>query len=167
MQSIGGAGASVIARAVVRDLYSGARAGRELSLMGAAMSLAPIVGPAIGGLLQATFGWQSNFLLMAIIASVIVWIIWRCCRRRCGTGAKNRLRSGSIVRGYRQLSRQSLLSRLSWNYRLHLCRTVCLDFRRFIRAARNLRLGPAVLRHWLWPVGGRISARLACSRPRS
>src|SRR5271163_4988176 len=34
VQALGGAGAIVLVRAVVRDLYSGVRAGRELSLMG-------------------------------------------------------------------------------------------------------------------------------------
>ena len=46
-QALGGSGAVVLARAIVRDLYSGARAGRELSLMGAIMALAP-VGRAAG-----------------------------------------------------------------------------------------------------------------------
>ena len=34
VQALGSSGAIVLARAIVRDLYSGARAGRELSLMG-------------------------------------------------------------------------------------------------------------------------------------
>ena len=49
LQAVGGAGAIVLARAVVRDLYSGVRAGRELSLMGAITGVAPIVAPMIGG----------------------------------------------------------------------------------------------------------------------
>src|SRR6516162_3837811 len=44
-QAFGGAGAVVLARAIVRDLYHDARAGREFSLMGAIMGLAPIVAP--------------------------------------------------------------------------------------------------------------------------
>src|SRR5471032_1835769 len=34
VQALGGCGGIVLARAIVRDLYSGARAGRELSMMG-------------------------------------------------------------------------------------------------------------------------------------
>ena len=49
LQALGGAGAIVLARAVVRDLYSGVRAGRELSLMGAITGFAPIMAPMIGG----------------------------------------------------------------------------------------------------------------------
>jgi len=43
-RELGGAGGIVLARAIVRDLYSGARAGRELSLIGAVMALAPVLG---------------------------------------------------------------------------------------------------------------------------
>src|SRR5664280_2007072 len=39
LQALGGAGGIVLARAIVRDLYSGARAGRELSLIGAVMAV--------------------------------------------------------------------------------------------------------------------------------
>ena len=42
LQALGGSGAVVVTRAIVRDLYSGARAGRELSLIGSVMALAPV-----------------------------------------------------------------------------------------------------------------------------
>src|SRR5215470_8304585 len=57
LQALGGAGAIVLARAVVRDLYSGVRAGRELSL--------------IGGGLQTFFGWRATFVALVICALVI------------------------------------------------------------------------------------------------
>src|SRR5436190_4374697 len=71
LQAVGGAGAIVLARAVVRDLYSGVRAGRELSLMGAITGVAPIVAPVIGGGLQTFFGWRATFVLLVICALVI------------------------------------------------------------------------------------------------
>ena len=43
LQALGGSGAIVLARAIVRDLYAAERAGRELSQMGAMI-------PRIGGL---------------------------------------------------------------------------------------------------------------------
>ncbi len=68
VQALGGAGAIVLARAVVRDIYSGVRAGRELSLMGSITAFAPIVAPIIGGILQTAFGWRSSFVLLMIFA---------------------------------------------------------------------------------------------------
>src|SRR5580698_4113065 len=70
VQALGGAGAIVLARAVVRDIYSGARAGRELSLMGSITALAPIVAPTIGGLLQTMFGWRACFVLLISFAVI-------------------------------------------------------------------------------------------------
>ena len=55
-------GTIVLARAVVRDMYEGARVGRELSRMAAIMALAPLVAPLLGGVLQTAFGWRSNFV---------------------------------------------------------------------------------------------------------
>ena len=70
VQALGGAGCIVLARAAVRDLYSGERAGRELSLMGSITAFALIVAPAIGGLLQDAFGWRASFYLLVVFALV-------------------------------------------------------------------------------------------------
>jgi len=70
LQGIGGSGSIVLARAIVRDLYSGVRAARELSLMGSISAFAPIVAPMIGGVLQTEFGWRASFILMGIAAII-------------------------------------------------------------------------------------------------
>src|ERR1051325_2316968 len=74
---LGSSGAIVLARAIVRDLYSGARAGRELSLMGAIMALAPVLAPMIGGVLQSAFGWRSHFVLHMAIGLTAAAVVWR------------------------------------------------------------------------------------------
>src|SRR6516164_5308031 len=56
LQALGGSGAIVLPRAIVRDLYVGRQAGRELSRIGAIMSFAPAIAPLIGGLVQIGFG---------------------------------------------------------------------------------------------------------------
>ena len=64
VQALGGSGGIVLARAIVRDLYSGARAGRELSLISSVMALAPVLAPIVGGVLQTGFGWRSIFVTL-------------------------------------------------------------------------------------------------------
>lgn len=70
VQALGSSGGIVLARAIVRDLYSGVRAGRELSLIGAVMALAPVLAPLVGGLLQTGFGWRSVFYVLASLGLV-------------------------------------------------------------------------------------------------
>jgi MFS transporter, DHA1 family, multidrug resistance protein len=77
-QALGGSGGIVLARAMVRDLYSGSRAGRELSVIGAVMALAPVLAPVVGGLLQTGFGWRSVFFALAgagITGAGVVWLL--------------------------------------------------------------------------------------------
>jgi MFS transporter, DHA1 family, multidrug resistance protein len=71
IQGIGVAGAMALARAMVRDISSGVRAGRALSLMGSITGFAPIIAPVIGGALQTWFGWRANFVLLLLIAGVM------------------------------------------------------------------------------------------------
>ena len=76
LQAIGGSGAIVLPRAIVRDLYEGDRAGRELSRIGAVMSVAPVVAPLVGGILQLSFGWRASFLgilCVGLLATIITW----------------------------------------------------------------------------------------------
>jgi DHA1 family bicyclomycin/chloramphenicol resistance-like MFS transporter len=76
LQALGGAGAIVLPRAVVRDLYAGKHAGRELSRIGAVMSFAPAIAPLIGGIVQTAWGWRANFVVVgavAVLASIIAW----------------------------------------------------------------------------------------------
>src|SRR5262245_7475625 len=49
LQALGGSGAIVLPRAIVRDLYAGGRAGRELSHIGLVMSVAPMLAPVLAG----------------------------------------------------------------------------------------------------------------------
>ena len=75
-QAVGGAGTVVLARAVVRDIYEGARVGRELSRMASIMALAPIIAPLLGGVLQTFFGWRSNFVALTIFGVTAASMVW-------------------------------------------------------------------------------------------
>ncbi|HWC93822.1 MAG TPA: multidrug effflux MFS transporter [Pseudolabrys sp.] len=76
LQALGGCGGIVLARAIVRDLYAGARAGRELSLIGSVMALAPVLAPVAGGVLQTAFGWRSAFVTLVIAGLCGIAIVW-------------------------------------------------------------------------------------------
>jgi DHA1 family bicyclomycin/chloramphenicol resistance-like MFS transporter len=64
LQAIGGAAGPVVARAVVRDLFSGPEIARVLSIMTLVMGAAPILAPLLGGAVLAAAGWRANFYVL-------------------------------------------------------------------------------------------------------
>lgn len=76
IQAIGACAASVLARAIARDLYHGAELTRALALVMIAMAAAPGFSPAFGTLLTAWFGWRSVFVVVAL-AAVLVALHYR------------------------------------------------------------------------------------------
>lgn len=66
IQALGGCAGVVLGRAIARDLYEGAAAAHALSMMAMVLGLTPAVAPIIGGYLHVWFGWQSNFIAMAM-----------------------------------------------------------------------------------------------------
>jgi DHA1 family bicyclomycin/chloramphenicol resistance-like MFS transporter len=64
--TLGGAGV-VIARAVVRDLFSGRGAARVFALLMLVMGVAPVFAPLIGGQALAVTSWRGIFVVLAAI----------------------------------------------------------------------------------------------------
>ena len=105
LQALGASGGVVLARAVVRDLHSGARAGRELSLIASVMALAPVLAPMVGGVLQTAFGWQSVFATMALIGLSAVAVVWLLLPETLAERASEAISLGSMVKSYRLVVR--------------------------------------------------------------
>ena len=103
-QALGGAGASVLARAIVRDLYEGPRAARELSLMGSIMALAPIVAPFGGGVLQTLFGWRSNFVALVLCGGAAIAVAWWLLPETLRVRAPERVSVLSMARVFRTVA---------------------------------------------------------------
>lgn len=77
VQAIGACAGPVLGRAVVRDIYGREGAARMLALIGAAMALAPLVGPVVAGYLTVWFGWRANFLVLTLYGMAILFGIMR------------------------------------------------------------------------------------------
>jgi DHA1 family bicyclomycin/chloramphenicol resistance-like MFS transporter len=74
LQSFGASTGLVIGRAIVRDLVERERAAAMLGLVTAAVVVAPMFGPLIGGILDTAFGWQSIFIFMAVTSALV--LLW-------------------------------------------------------------------------------------------
>jgi MFS transporter, DHA1 family, multidrug resistance protein len=66
----------VIGRAVIRDLYDGARAQRLMSITTMIFSIAPAVAPIIGGWAHVAFGWRAVFAVMTACGVIFAFSAW-------------------------------------------------------------------------------------------
>lgn len=72
VQGLAGAAGIVIARAVVRDLRTGAAAARLFSLLLLVTGLAPTLAPILGGQLLRITSWRGLFVTLAAIVLVLL-----------------------------------------------------------------------------------------------
>ena len=71
-QGLGASSAPVLARAVVRDLYSHEQAARMLSRSTVVFAMIPIAAPLVGSSLLAWLGWPAIFVMHALFAALFM-----------------------------------------------------------------------------------------------
>ncbi len=68
--------AFAISRAVIRDMVPQDQAASMIGYVTMGMSVVPMVGPAVGGLLDEAFGWEASFWMLAA-GGALVWVmVW-------------------------------------------------------------------------------------------
>jgi MFS transporter, DHA1 family, multidrug resistance protein len=70
VQGFGICSAAVIVRAVIRDLYTGARAAQLLALTFLLLGISPLIAPLAGSFFITFFSWQSIFWVFAVIGAL-------------------------------------------------------------------------------------------------
>ncbi len=101
---------AVVPRAVVRDLYSGDQAAHVLALMGLVLGIAPVVAPIIGSHVHVLFGWQANFLLVALYGALLWWFVRAMLPETLVQPDARATRPSVIVANYRQLIRSRVFT---------------------------------------------------------
>jgi DHA1 family bicyclomycin/chloramphenicol resistance-like MFS transporter len=99
----------VLGRAVVRDMVGQSEAASMIGYVTMGMAVVPMIGPAFGGLLDQYFGWQANFVLMAVLGLVVLALTWRDLGE---TAPRNTSNFRQQVAQYPEL----LTSRRFWGY---------------------------------------------------
>ncbi len=99
----------VLSRAIVRDMVSDAEAASMIGYVTMGMSIVPMIGPVLGGVLDEWIGWQANFALLLILGLVVLWLIWADLGE---TATLRRVSFAQQVRQYPQL----LGSQRFWGY---------------------------------------------------
>jgi len=99
----------VLGRAVVRDMYPADQAASQIGYVTMGMAVVPMIGPAIGGVLDESFGWQANFWLLFALGVAVLFLTWR------DLGETARATSGSFAAQFREYP-ELLASRRFWGY---------------------------------------------------
>lgn len=76
-QALGACTGPMLARAMIRDLFTRTQAAQMLSTLVLVMAVAPIAGPLLGGQIIRFSTWHSIFWLLAVIGGVMfVSLVW-------------------------------------------------------------------------------------------
>ena len=66
----------VLTRAVVRDMVPQDQAASMIGYVTMGMSVVPMIGPVIGGMLDQAFGWQASFAVLAVGGVALFALVW-------------------------------------------------------------------------------------------
>ncbi|MDO3443024.1 multidrug effflux MFS transporter [Agrobacterium sp. V1] len=105
VQGVGASVGMTVARAVVRDQFTGADASSIMNLIGIMLAVGPAMGPTIGGLSLAAFGWQSVFFLMAGLGAIAIFSVVAFLRETT-VPDKNLIRPRRLLSAYGTLLTQ-------------------------------------------------------------
>jgi len=114
VQAIGCCTAVVVARAIIRDAFEPAEGARMIAKASSIFSLAPILGPILGGYLQITFGWRAAFAAQSFFCTLLAIAAWRWLNETNQHKNPQATRLGSLVRGYLNIATNSTF----WSYTL-------------------------------------------------
>jgi DHA1 family bicyclomycin/chloramphenicol resistance-like MFS transporter len=77
VQAVGACAGPVVARSIVRDTVPPERAPAVFATMAGLMSLAPAIGPILGGVVTALSGWRATFVLLGVAAFALTVVVTR------------------------------------------------------------------------------------------
>jgi DHA1 family bicyclomycin/chloramphenicol resistance-like MFS transporter len=77
-QAVGASAGMVVSRGIVRDMHPEGRMASIMGFLAMAMMVIPMIAPALGGVVQDSFGWTGNFWLLAAIgaALIVASVVW-------------------------------------------------------------------------------------------
>ncbi|WP_171120507.1 MULTISPECIES: multidrug effflux MFS transporter [unclassified Ruegeria] len=101
----------VLSRAAVRDLYDQDQAASMIGYVTMGMAVVPMIGPAVGGLLEESFGWKANFWLPFVLGALTLLLVYLDFGE---TSAKSGKTLGQQFKEYPEL----LTSPRFWGYSL-------------------------------------------------
>jgi Bcr/CflA subfamily drug resistance transporter len=103
VQGIGAAVGISVARAIVRDNFTGEQSARVMNTIGIFLAIGPAVAPTLGSLLMIAFDWRAIFLAMVAYGGVLLIAVWRFLPETNRTPDPSRASPAGLARAYATL----------------------------------------------------------------
>ncbi|MCS7478576.1 multidrug effflux MFS transporter [Umezawaea endophytica] len=103
VQAAGAAAGLVIARAVVRDRYSGVEMTRFFSTLMLVNGLAPVLAPVIGAQLLTFTSWRGVFVTLAVLGSALLAVVALVLPESLPADRRTPARPAAALRTYARL----------------------------------------------------------------
>lgn len=114
LQGASAGAATIVSRAVIRDMYEGAEAHRLMSQVMMIFSIAPAIAPVAGGLLLAWGPWPLIFWAIAGYGVAIAVLTAVVLPETLPTQDRHPLRIGSVMAGLLEVGRHPGFARLAF-----------------------------------------------------
>jgi len=102
LQGLSGGAGNVVARAMVRDLFSGPQAQRVMATVQMLFGIAPAIAPIIGGLLLGIH-WQAIFVFLALYSGISLLAAMRYLPETVPVGKRVPLSARQVIKDYRAI----------------------------------------------------------------
>jgi MFS transporter, DHA1 family, multidrug resistance protein len=107
VQGVGAAAGVAVARAIVRDLFTGRQSAQVMNMIGLMLAAGPAVSPTIGGITLDLFGWHAIFLVMVAYGLVIVVVFLTIVPETLTSPDRGNARPARLVANYSALMRDT------------------------------------------------------------
>jgi DHA1 family bicyclomycin/chloramphenicol resistance-like MFS transporter len=114
VQGLAGAAISVVAMAIVRDLFDGIAVARIMSRLMLVIGLAPILAPTIGGLVLGFTSWRGIFVVLAAAAALLVVVALLGLRETLPVSRRRPATLRASLASYRSLLRDRVFMALTF-----------------------------------------------------
>ncbi|WP_413481463.1 multidrug effflux MFS transporter [Latilactobacillus sakei] len=98
VQAFGASVGSVVTQTIMRESFSGVRGAQVFAKVGAAMVLAPALGPLIGGLVQTYFGYRQVFSVLIMMAVGAILYAGACLPETRPAGVPAQVNIGAVTK---------------------------------------------------------------------
>ncbi|WP_247235616.1 multidrug effflux MFS transporter [Telluribacter sp. SYSU D00476] len=107
LQALGGCVGMVAPNAIVRDVFPVKENAKVFSLLILILGVSPILAPTVGSYVVADFGWETVFIILAIVTTLILLSVVKWLPETKASDHSYSLKPAAVLQGYAQVFKES------------------------------------------------------------